>query len=368
MRRLRLPGAHRVVARVKGGVAIYWYLERGGPRIARFEGVDLAEAVAKEAAAAGDVADAYARGTSRRASTAVLAGFVDAYMAGPQWTGLEASTRKLWSRWLDRIKTDLGAMPVVALKARGARRAIYGWRDQFAATPRAADTALQVLNRVLNWALDRELIEANPAHDMEKLYDKERAAEIVEPHELAEVLKRTTPAAARFFKLAATSGLRRADLARLRWSDVGEHSIELAPRKSRRQGRRVIVPVTDELRAVLAECRAAEDDRLAERRASAKPATRSEFVAVTAKGTPWAEQAVTDAWSDARPPGMTKHLHDLRGTFATLLMAYGFSDGQIADVLGWDHKDVGKIRRRYVDRERVALDMVEQIRRAKAKG
>jgi hypothetical protein len=42
-------------------------------------------------------------------------------------------------------------------------------------------------------------------------------------------------------------------------------------------------------------------------------------------------------------------------------MASGLSDEQIADMMGWESQDVQKIRRRYVDRDRVALLLAARL-------
>jgi integrase len=60
------------------------------------------------------------------------------------------------------------------------------------------------------------------------------------------------------------------------------------------------------------------------------------------------------AWGRAQPEGFDRHVHDLRGTFATRLMAAGFSDTEIALVMGWRAERIAAIRMRYVDRGRVA--------------
>ena len=61
-----------------------------------------------------------------------------------------------------------------------------------------------------------------------------------------------------------------------------------------------------------------------------------------------------------------KHLHDVRGTFATKLIAQpaGLSDQQVADMVAWSPQQVADIRRVYVDQARVVVAIGERIRRA----
>ena len=67
------------------------------------------------------------------------------------------------------------------------------------------------------------------------------------------------------------------------------------------------------------------------------------------------------AWGRARPEGFDRHVHDLRGTFATGLMGAGFTDTEIALVMGWKAERIAAIRMRYVDRTRVARALAERL-------
>ena len=45
-----------------------------------------------------------------------------------------------------------------------------------------------------------------------------------------------------------------------------------------------------------------------------------------------------------------KHLHDVRGTFATrLLTTINLTDSEISAIMGWSEKEEAQIRRIYVD-------------------
>jgi len=49
-------------------------------------------------------------------------------------------------------------------------------------------------------------------------------------------------------------------------------------------------------------------------------------------------------------------------------MAAGLSDEFIADMMGWDTKDLRRIRRRYVDRDRIALLISARIAAGRKNG
>lgn len=358
---VKLPKAHRVIFGLNGGlaggrVAIYWYRRRGQtPAIARFEGANLAKAMAAEAAGVDQLVAAY--GAQRELPPAqTVKDLVTAYKAAPNgFKRVADSTRASWSPWLDAIVAEFGDLPLKAVGAKGLRADIVAWRDRYAATPRAADMGMQVLTRVFNWALDRELVDKNPAAGVEGLYDVNRADIIVEPAELEAVLTHMTPRAQLATRLAAATGLRRGDLIDLRWSEVGDFHIERAANKST-TGRRLLVPLIAEARQVLAELRKLN-------KASPTPSTH----VLTAKaGKPWHKDGLGVAWWRAAGKAkVDKHFNDLRGTACTrfYLTIDRVTDEEVADIMAWEPARCRAIRKRYVDAARIAQGIVARIER-----
>lgn len=357
---LRLPKTHRVKKKLSGGrVAIYWYRSRGGPLLHRFEGASFREALAAEAAGASAVAAAYATPSHQPTKTTSMAELVTAYRSAPDgFIALADSTRREWGRYLNDILAEFGDLPVKALTAKGVRTKFIEWRNSRASTPRKADYGIQVLSRLLNWAVDNERAECNPAQGIKQLTKSSRADKVVEAQELDAILARITPQAARLIRLAAATGIRRGDLVKLKWSDVGVVSIEFGTSKSNGRSR-PIVPILPEARTVLDEC---ERDR---NRLIEEGRVPSAFVLTTAHGGPWKENSATQAfWRPAKELGIDKNLHDLRGTAVTRYILAGLSDVQVAELVGWEPTRVSQVRRRYVDRDRIAQGVIEQLERA----
>lgn len=369
---VRIPHAHRVVFRkARGRVAIYWYRRRGEtPAVMVFDGESMAAALQAERDGTDALLAAFAE---RRADPDpnTVKDLVIRFRAAPDgFLKLrEGSTRKHWAPWLDRIVDEFGDLPVPALKAKGPRRDIIEWRNRWAATPRTADYGIQVLQRVLSWAVENELAEANPAAGIKGIYSANRADVIVEPAELALVCSRTTPAAALAFRLAAATGLRKGDLVDLRWHEVDDFSIERAANKST-TGRRLMVPLTAEARAVIAELRAANKARKV-------PSTH---VLVSRDG-PWSAGGLGTSWDRAANPRsikgaktyaagvdlgprVDKHLNDLRGTAVTGFCKVPLTDEEVADIMAWEPERIRAIRKRYVDRARIAQGIVARIEKA----
>lgn len=119
-------------------------------------------------------------------------------------------------------------------------------------------------------------------------------------------------------------GMRRGDLSDLKWSEVSDFSIERVAGKSSDR-RRLTVPL-------IASARATIGDLKAER-----------LKAKTLR------------------PDRDLHLHDLRGTAVTAFCQAQLTDEEIADIMAWEPAQVRAIRKRYVDRERIAQSIVARL-------
>lgn len=355
---VKLKGAHRVVASLAGGrVAIYWYRRRGQrPAMVTFEGASITEALRAEADGVAAIVQAYEAAPEPPPAQTVrdLVTLYKHPSAADGWKRVAESTRATWSPWLDAIITEFGDLPVAALGVRGVRGDIIAWRDTFSHTPRAADTGMQVINRLFNWALNRELIEKNPAAGIEGIYSANRADVIVEPHEVAAVLQHASLHARLAIRLARSTGLRRGDLIDLRWAEVQDFAIDRAANKST-TGRRLVVPLYDEAREVIAELRALN-------KAAKVPST---YVLTSSRGTPWQKDGLGISWwRAAQKAGVDKHFNDLRGTACTMFCRVPLTDEEVADIMAWEPERVRNIRKRYVDRNRLMAGIIARIEKA----
>lgn len=356
---VKLKGAHRVVfGLASGAVTIYWYRRRGQkPAMISFTGHTRAEAERAEAAGVTDIVRAYETAPEPPPAI-VVRDLVTRYKAAPNgWGRVGDATKALWSPWLDAITEEFGDLPLIALGVRGVRTDILDWRDRFAANPRKADTAMQVINRLFNWGVDRELVEKNPAANIEGLYDANRADIIVEPDELAAVLQHATKAGKLAIRLAAATGMRRGDLIDLRWNEVDAFRIDRAANKST-TGRRLVVPLTAEARAVIEECRAIN-------KAAAVPST---YVLLSGRGSNWQKDGLGITWwKAAKKAGVDKHFNDLRGTAVTGFCMVPLTDEEVADIMAWEPQRVRNIRKRYVDSAKIAQGIVARIEQAEGR-
>ncbi len=340
--------------RADGSEAVYYYAWKGGPRLP-----------GKPRSPEFVAAYAEAHKDRKAPRTDTLSGLITLYRSKPEYLTLADSTKKEWSRWLDRIaigeeregkltKTGLGDLGFRTLEDARVRADLMDWRDQWADSPRAADYGVQVLSRVLGFAVDRGILSMNRATGIPHLYDVDRSDLVWEAADLAKFVAAAPAPVSHALRLACLTGLRRGDLVKLRWVQVGDLAITLTTNKSRKGGkgegrRTATVPVLKEARALLAEI-------------GRKDATAP--VLQNAKGGTWNADSLSDRISHfASKVGVERSIHDARGTFATRLCLAGLTDEEIADIMGWERDRVRRIRARYVDSERVVRALVTKLQR-----
>jgi integrase len=351
-------GPHIVTRRKLGkSIRYYVYAWRGGPLVHKQEG-----GVKPRLTGAIIEAIALARqskvGSGKSAGT--MAALVALYRASPEWNKLRPTTRSGWQPWLDRIDAKFGKARLAVFNSRKIRADILEWRNQWADKPRSADMAIQVLSRVLSFGYDAGLLEKNHALGIGQLYEANRSDIIWMPEDFTAFHAKASVEVSEAVDLAACTGLRRGDLVELPWSAIGEHGIFWQTGKSRGKAR-IVIPLLPETRLVLERIKA----RHAAEMAGRKPDRRKplpDTVLSNASWRSWTPDGFGSRFNDAkRESGIKVHLHDLRGTFATRCMIAGLTDQEIADILGWNTKDVAAIRVRYVDQARVVVAMAKRI-------
>jgi integrase len=228
-------------------------------------------------------------------------------------------------------------------------------RNRWADTPRTADYGVQVLSRVLSCAVDLGKLAGNPCEGIKGLYSVDRSeviwtsADIAELKAPAEPLKGCSKEVGHAVDLDACTGLRLSDLLRLSWSHIGADAIVITTGKSKHR-REAIIPLYDELRAVLAGI-----------------PKRATTVLTSSHGRPWKKNGFGTAFQRAKKAaGIVRdlHFHDLRGTAATRFYTAGLSERAIAEIMGWEEEHVHRIIRRYVTRNAVIKATIAQINQA----
>jgi integrase len=238
MTKIELKGIAKVTAKGR----TYWYAWRGGPRLPGESGSPEFMAAYNEALAKGRMPE-----PGRFRSVVTL------YRASPDFKELALSTICNWEPWLDRIAEYFGDLNIAQFdRPEKIRPIIRQWRNRFADKPRTADYGLQVLSRVLAYAVDPlGKIAGNPCEGIKRLYTVDRSANIWTLADIERLKATCSPEIARAIDLAAHTGLRLGDLLRLSWAHIGDDAIIIATGKSKHR-REVIIPLYDDLITVLA--------------------------------------------------------------------------------------------------------------------
>lgn len=320
-----MKGVHRVTKRLAtGGVAVYHYAWRGGPRLPGEPG--SAEFLAALAAAK-------AEGPKHHKGT--LQEVFNAYQASPAFTAKAEATRAGYKRRMPAIEAEFGDMPIKALEDPRVRGEFLDWRDQLAKkSPREADYHLAILALMLAWGLDRGKVPANPAARPGRLYQPDRTDNVWTEADVQAFLAKAAPQLRMPFLLALWTGQRRGDVLRLSWGAYDGAKIRLTQSKGKR---RVVIPLVAEMRAEL---------DAAKRRAA--------VICVTSRGTRWTGDGFSASFRKtceaAGIEGLT--FHDLRGTAVTRLAIAGCTDPEIATITGHSLQTVkDMLDRHYMSRD-----------------
>jgi integrase len=271
------------------------------------------------------------------------------YKASAEYRKLAESTRAQWGNWLDRIAGYFGDLSIAQFdRPEKIRPIIRRWRNQWADTPRTADYALQVLSRVVAYAVDPlGRIAGNPCEGIKHLYNNDRSEIIWTDSDITSIKDTCSAEIGYAVDLAGHTGLRLGDLLRLSWSHVGDDAIVLATGKSR-QKREAIIPLYDGLREVLARI-----------------PKRSTTILTSSKRRPWTADGFGSSFNKAKiDAGMSErdlHFNDLRGTAATKFYIAGFTMREIAETLAWEEESVEKIIRRYVGRSAAIKARIKKL-------
>jgi len=347
------------------GKPIRWYVYayRGGPRIAIVEQPNKPKLNLDQRRKVIEAQEALTNPSQKR-----LRGLIWEWRKSKAWADLAQGTRDLWGAELNRIDDKWGDKPLTVWNDIRMKAKVVLWRDSRARTPRQADVGIQALKALLKYGILMGRVTLNVAEDIPQLYKGGGRDEIIWTDD---DMERFTQAAIKDeaghivdgLRLAAVTGLRRADLVTLTWKQVGEFAIvKTALKKSRGKRRKVAIPITPQLEAVLADLRE-------------RPRQEGvDNVLVNSRGKPWTGMGYGTSFNRIRNLAgivhvdeddgtkRSKHLHDVRGTFCTLLLSeWDITDKEAADIMGWSPERVGHIRKVYVDGSKVVVAIGRRI-------
>jgi integrase len=270
-----------------------------------------------------------------------ISAVVLSWYQSPDFLGLRASTRAVRRGILDRFMRVHGEKPVRGLE----RQHIKAILGKMADRPNAANNLLKVLRIVLDFAVEIELIERNPALGVKGFRVKAIGATSWSESDIADFEARhpigTRPRLA--MTLLLYTGQRRGDVVRMGWQHVKGDRIALRQEKTG---------------AVLAlKIHAALSDALAH-----SPRTNLTFL-MTAAGAPFTAAGFGNAFRDwCDEAGLKgRSAHGLRKAAARRLAQAGNSTKQIQSVTGHATLQEVELYTRAVDQEKLADEAVASM-------
>jgi len=301
----------------------YWYAWIGGPRLDGKPGSP-------------EFMASYNRAVADRKAVPkdTLKSIVAKFRASADYTRLSSSSKRAYAAYLSAIELEFGDMPLAVLADPKIRGDFLEWRDGMSATPRKADYAWTVLARLLSFGKDRGLIGVNPCERGGRLYHANRADLVWTYETLDRLFAVASREVAAVATIALWTGQRQGDVLKLPWSAYDGSHIRL---KQSKTGRRVVVPVTAELRKTIESL-----------------PRRGPIMLTSTDRRPWTSDGFRASFGKACARAGVEHLtfHDLRGTVVTRLAVAECTVSEIAAITGHSLKGVSEILdRHYLSRD-----------------
>lgn len=353
------PEVHRVRSKLADGTVVFYFSLRGRKGTGFYKSTDrlprepefhLAYAAAMEAA-------------MPKSGNYRTENLVDDYISSPNFARLRPRTQKDYRLWLDRFSKEFGEDPVAMFEEWESLSEVNDWRDTWKGSPKQYDYAGTVVTIVLNWAVRRGKLRHHHC-SFDKVYKADRAHITWKPEFIEKFLAVAPDNIARVLIAATETGLRPADLVKLRRFNV--ETLDSGNRRLRiptnKRGRFAHIPVTDKMAEIID---------------TALPG--QEYILTNPSGKPWTERYVSQRLSHWKnKAGLTEealgyslHMHDCRGTATTKLLEAGADAFELATVFGWDLRYATQMIEIYAvvggDKTDKILEMVQQAEKNAAR-
>lgn len=273
------------------------------------------------------------------------------------------------SRWADRDIRTITRRDVIDLLDRvmddGSTIRVDGKKKKVPGGPIAANRTLSAIRALFNFALRRDIIEANPAALVKQPGKETRRERTLAADEIAAIWAATDELRYPFgpyFKIALLTGQRRDEVAGMRWSDIDLNAATWTlSAQATKSGRSHVVPLAPAVIDILKGLPRKSTTVGGVTKPSVFVFTTSGDVPISgfSKGKPRLDKLVSDARNAAgldNLPGWT--IHDLRRTAATGMSSLGVSRLIVGKVLNHADRSVTGIydRHAYLSEKRHALE------------
>jgi integrase len=298
---------------------------------------------------------------------------------------LEPSTRRYYENMIDNwLVPAFGDKEVSAIARADIKAAVARWKEERENIPteeevrkdqpplegkkrrrrkraigaRSIPNALRTLRSFFSWAIEEELVSSNPVGKPSKIFRVEQPfhGDFLRPEEVPAYLDGLRAKAPRYFALLRTmtfTGLRLGEALGLEWGDIDWNGGFLTVQRARWRDHTTSPKTAGSIRRVnlsVETVKVLEQHRKAIAAQSLVAGrSMSEKVFVNEAGGPADESKVRKAHNLAlKVAGLRRiRVHDLRGTFAALLVSAGVPLYTVSKLLG--HSDPATTARHYAD-------------------
>lgn len=332
-----------------GSAAYYAYAWKGGPLIAKGTGADkdaaradLERLLSQPDAMAKLAAAKEAQVIRPAPSVNYIDGLISAFLKSREFAKIKPRTQREYKGYLEAFRAEFGDWRTSLFEDPRIAQDMADFRDS-AAGDRSGDLRMSVVSRLFSWARGRGITNARPTDTIERIHLADRSDVIWDDASLEKLLAVASPDLSRAIHLAVLTGLRLGDLITLPWSAASDIAIQVRTSKC---GKRVVIPITDDLRTLLASI-----------------PKRSPVILTSSTGNAWTADGLKTAFQRARIKAGISGLrwHDFRGTAVTRLAKTRLTIRDIARIMGWSESRVEAIFERYVSVDALALDMLKRM-------
>ena len=275
------------------------------------------------------------------------------------WAGtLTAKTREGYASYIKKVREKFRKLPVSAMADPKFRGVVIKWQGELAASSaRTADMCVFVVNQISKHAVDLGTISENRTDRIKNKYRAPDDKTPIPQADIAAFLDGANPTEADIFVGATHVPLRRNDLALLSWSQFKGDHFDLSEVRTSKRNQIAIIPLT-------AEGQAHFEDMKRRQAQSKKGLGLRVFTGE--RGNPMRPDTLGHKINDRfKDLGLDHTLHRTRNTYATRLCVAGFSNAEIALIMGWSETDVEAMKKIYVDRNAVVLSMIHRLNQNK---
>ncbi|SNY93486.1 Phage integrase family protein [Cohaesibacter sp. ES.047] len=365
----KLKGIHKYSKKLADGTCTYYYKvnrEKGSPVFWRSKNKPEPEPVSDQFLDAYNNAKASlnVNGTLPKSFFSIN-DLITEFRRSGEWAKLARDTKRGYEEVFALISDEFGDDDIKIFEATDFFGDVLEWQYQWSDRPRKADRLVQGLTRLANFAKYMKKIDNHVLSGIKRLHRADRSDIIWTTEEIERFCADASPQLRWGLLLAKYTGLRRHDLVSIKTDADKGYKFDWHSHKSKRRNsngsiakqKRLAIPIHSEIRKILEE--------IAHYKGSRSIPVSTLTILCNENGRAWTKDGFSTSFNRHRDKhGIDKHLHDLRGNACTEFKLAGFSNDEIARILGWERERVEKLIELYVSDKEIAKSQKERYERA----